>query len=64
MGVTKDLIGRFRAGELIVVVAALVGGKGGGWPDFAQAGGPNPDGIPQALERLAELVAADGGAAA
>ena len=39
VGVTKDLTGRLKAGDLVNAVAAQVGGKGGGRPDFAQAGG-------------------------
>ena len=42
-GVTKDNTDRIRAGDLIKPVADQVGGKGGGRPDFAQAGGNNPD---------------------
>jgi alanyl-tRNA synthetase len=49
-GVTKDLTGRFKAGDLIREVASRVGGKGGGRPDMAQAGGNEPAGIPAALE--------------
>jgi alanyl-tRNA synthetase len=60
MGVTKDLTERFRAGDLIGEVAGPVGGRGGGRPDFAQAGGPNPEGIPEALARLARLIAERG----
>jgi alanyl-tRNA synthetase len=57
LGVTKDLTGRFRAGDLVREVAAVVGGKGGGRPDFAQAGGDDPSKLDQAFERLRELVA-------
>ena len=49
-GVTKDLTDRVKAGELIGQVAARVGGKGGGRPDMAQAGGNDPAGLPAALE--------------
>jgi alanyl-tRNA synthetase len=56
LGVTKDLVGRFRAGDLIREVAGVVGGKGGGRPDFAQAGGNDPSRIDAALDRLRELV--------
>ncbi len=52
-GVTKDLTDRLKAGDLIREVAAEVGGKGGGRADMAQAGGPNPAGLPAAL-RLVE----------
>jgi alanyl-tRNA synthetase len=48
-GVTKDLTDRFKAGDLVKAAAAEVGGKGGGRPDMAQAGGSDPDGIPGAL---------------
>ncbi|WPL15986.1 Alanine--tRNA ligase [Thiorhodovibrio winogradskyi] len=48
-GVTKDLTDRFKAGDLIKVVAAAVDGKGGGRPDMAQAGGNNPAAIPASL---------------
>jgi len=49
-GVTKELTARIKAGELVNVAAAEVGGKGGGRPDMAQAGGNNPAAIPQALD--------------
>ncbi|WP_295392755.1 alanine--tRNA ligase [uncultured Thiodictyon sp.] len=48
-GVTKDLTARLPAGDLIREAAALVGGKGGGRPDMAQAGGNEPDRLPAAL---------------
>ncbi len=48
-GVTKDLTGRYKAGDLVRLAAEKVGGKGGGRPDMAQAGGGNPAGIPEAL---------------
>ncbi len=56
LGVTKDLTGRFRAGDLVREVAAVVGGKGGGRPDFAQAGGNDASGIDAAFEKLFALV--------
>ena len=49
-GVTKDLTGRCRAGDLVKLAAEQVGGKGGGRPDMAQAGGSDPAGVPKALE--------------
>jgi len=49
-GVTKDLTKTIKAGELVNIAAAEVGGKGGGRPDMAQAGGSNPAAIPQALD--------------
>ena len=49
-GVTKDLTKSIKAGELVNIAAAEVGGKGGGRPDMAQAGGSDPAAIPQALD--------------
>jgi alanyl-tRNA synthetase len=57
LGVTPDLTQRFKAGDLIREIAAKVGGKGGGRPDFAQAGGNEPDKLPDAFARLDELIA-------
>ncbi|MCP5300882.1 MAG: alanine--tRNA ligase [Chromatiaceae bacterium] len=48
-GVTPDLTDRCRAGDLVKVAAEKVGGKGGGRPDMAQAGGSDPAGVPDAL---------------
>jgi alanyl-tRNA synthetase len=48
-GVSKDLTARIKAGELVNSVALQVGGKGGGRPDFAQAGGTDPAGLDPAL---------------
>jgi alanyl-tRNA synthetase len=56
LGVTPDLTERFRAGDLIRETAAVVGGKGGGRPDFAQAGGREPGKVDEAFERLRALV--------
>jgi alanyl-tRNA synthetase len=47
--VSKDLVGRVKAGELVNKIAAYVGGKGGGRPDMAMAGGTNPEGLSAAL---------------
>ena len=55
-GVTKDLIGRIKAGELVNMVAQQVGGKGGGRPDMAQAGGTQPENITLALESVSAWV--------
>ena len=54
--VSKDLTDSYKAGNIIKEVAALVGGKGGGRPDMAQAGGPNPDKINDALGAVPEIV--------
>jgi alanyl-tRNA synthetase len=48
-GVTPDLVGKVKAGELVNFVATQVGGKGGGRPDMAQAGGTNAAALPAAL---------------
>jgi alanyl-tRNA synthetase len=49
-GVTDDLTAKVKAGELVNYVAQQVGGKGGGRPDMAQAGGTEPAKLPHALE--------------
>ncbi|MGZ8394846.1 MAG: DHHA1 domain-containing protein, partial [Nitrospira sp.] len=54
--VTKDLVGRLKAGELIKEMATDVGGTGGGRPEMAQAGGKNPEGLGAALEKVFGLV--------
>ena len=55
-GVTADLTDRVKAGELVNHVATQCGGKGGGRPDMAQAGGTLPDNLPKALASVAEWV--------
>jgi alanyl-tRNA synthetase len=55
--VTQDLIAKVKAGELVNFVASQVGGKGGGRPDMAQAGGTNAAALPQALESVRGWVA-------
>jgi alanyl-tRNA synthetase len=55
-GVTADLTGRVKAGELVNYVAQQVGGKGGGRPDMAQAGGTDPAGLPGALQSVKSWV--------
>ena len=57
LGVTKDLTERFRAGDLVREVANVVGGKGGGRPDFAQGGGEDPEKLEEAFARLEALIA-------
>ncbi|NJN37368.1 MAG: alanine--tRNA ligase, partial [Nitrospiraceae bacterium] len=54
--VTKDLIGKLKAGELIKTMAAEVGGSGGGRPEMAQAGGKDPAKLDAALEKVFGLV--------
>ena len=55
-GVTGDLTSRFKAGELVNHVASQVGGKGGGRPDFAQAGGSDAGALPGALGSVEDWV--------
>ena len=49
---TPDLMKRIKAGDLVNHVAAQVGGKGGGRPDFAQAGGDDPERLDGALNSV------------
>ena len=51
-GVTKDLTGRFKAGDIMKLAAEAVGGKGGGRPDMAQGGGTDSAAIPAALQAV------------
>ncbi len=55
-GVTADLVARIKAGELVGSVAAKVGGRGGGRPDFAQAGGTDPAALDAALAGVETFV--------
>ncbi|MEP4891077.1 MAG: alanine--tRNA ligase [Aliiglaciecola sp.] len=52
VGVTKDLVGKVKAGELVNYVASQVGGKGGGRPDMAQAGGSQPENLDAAINSV------------
>ena len=54
-GVTKDLTGKIKAGDVVNHVAQQVGGKGGGRPDLAQAGGTDVAGLGQAMNSVAEF---------
>ena len=56
--VTPDLVGRVRAGDLVNAVAVQVGGKGGGRPDLAQAGGSDPRALDSALSGVPAWLAA------
>ncbi|MBI3083757.1 MAG: hypothetical protein HYY90_05285, partial [Candidatus Omnitrophica bacterium] len=56
MATTGDLAKRIHAGELLKAIAPLANGSGGGRPEFAQAGGKDPSGIPAALKRAEELI--------
>lgn len=55
-GVSKDAIDKVKAGDLVNSVASQVGGKGGGRPDMAQAGGDNPENLAAALKSVADWV--------
>jgi alanyl-tRNA synthetase len=55
-GVTADLTAKLKAGDLVNYVAQQVGGKGGGRPDMAQAGGTDPAGLPRALQSVKSWV--------
>jgi alanyl-tRNA synthetase len=57
VGVTKDLTGKLQAGKIVGLLAAKVGGKGGGRPDLAEAGGSNPAALDSTLAGVPELVA-------
>jgi alanyl-tRNA synthetase len=56
-GVTADHTAKVKAGELVNFVAQQVGGKGGGRPDMAQAGGTQPENLPAALAGVKAWVA-------
>jgi alanyl-tRNA synthetase len=56
VGVTKDLTGKVQAGKIVGQLAALVGGKGGGRPDLAEAGGSDVEALDGALAKAAEVV--------
>jgi alanyl-tRNA synthetase len=56
VAVTPDLTGRVKAGEIIKQIAPIVGGSGGGRPDFAQAGGRDSKRLDEALERVFALI--------
>ena len=58
-GVTKDQTSRIKAGDLVNAVAEQVGGKGGGRPDMAQAGGSNPAALEKALQSVPEWIRAN-----
>jgi alanyl-tRNA synthetase len=54
--VTKDLTDRYHAGNIIKEIAPIIGGSGGGRPDMAQAGGPQPENVKKALDKLAKMI--------
>jgi len=54
--VTKDLTDKYDAGKIVRDIAPVVGGTGGGRAEMAQAGGPNPDKLKEALNKLEEII--------
>lgn len=54
--VTKDLAGRFKAGDIIKALSPLIGGSGGGKPELAQAGGNKPEKLAEALESVYNII--------
>lgn len=57
VGVAGDAAGKFHAGNIVKEIAPLIGGRGGGKPSLAQAGGDNPSGVAKAIEKTAEILA-------
>lgn len=55
-GITKDLEGRFHAGNILKEIASIVGGSGGGRPDMAQAGGTKINNLGKAMKRAEEII--------
>jgi alanyl-tRNA synthetase len=56
VAVTADQTGELHAGKLVAAMAAEVGGRGGGRPDLAQAGGSQPEKLADALNKIADLI--------
>jgi alanyl-tRNA synthetase len=56
VAVTPDLVGRVKAGQIVKQIAPIVGGAGGGRPDFAEAGGKQPDRIDEMLAKSQSIV--------
>ncbi len=56
VAVSKDLLNRYKAPDLVRQIAGEINGSGGGRPDMAQAGGTNPDGIDAALKKFKTLI--------
>ncbi|MBW1800035.1 MAG: alanine--tRNA ligase, partial [Deltaproteobacteria bacterium] len=57
--VTKNLVDRFKAGQIISRLSSIVGGKGGGRPDMAQGGGNKPEKLAEALEMVSDIIRGD-----
>jgi alanyl-tRNA synthetase len=56
VAVTPDLVAKVKAGDIIKRIAPIVGGSGGGRPDFAQAGGRDPSRLSEALEKVGTIL--------
>jgi alanyl-tRNA synthetase len=54
--VTEDLLGRYKAGQIVSRLSSVVGGKGGGRDDMAQGGGNRPENLAIALETVEEII--------
>ncbi|TFG77447.1 MAG: alanine--tRNA ligase [Thermodesulfobacteriales bacterium] len=58
VGVTKDLTNKYHSGNMVKELAPIIGGKGGGKPDLAQAGGDNPEKLSEALSKAYDMISA------
>jgi alanyl-tRNA synthetase len=58
IGVTKDLTKKYHSGNMVKELAPIIGGKGGGKPDLAQAGGDNPENLDKALSKAYDMISA------
>jgi alanyl-tRNA synthetase len=56
VGVTPDLTDRYHAGNIVTALAAIVGGRGGGKADLAQAGGSQPEKLDEAVAQACDLI--------
>jgi alanyl-tRNA synthetase len=57
VAVSADLVGRLKAGQIVKAIAPIVGGSGGGRPDFAEAGGKQPEKIDDMLAEITGIIA-------
>ena len=58
VGVTKDLTNKYHSGNMVKELAPIIGGKGGGKPDLAQAGGDNPENLSEAFSKAYDMISA------
>jgi len=56
VGVTKDLTNKYHSGNMVKELAPIIGGKGGGKPDLAQAGGDRPEKLSEALSKAYDII--------